>query len=112
MVRIWPALRRILIALGRWILGLLQRRGIMIGTEYMLERVEVFKLRLGRVKGQTPRAQRRRRWLRGRIRRWTRAAAWLLEHQKELHERALCEYEKLAAKLPENSPLEREPRAA
>lgn len=101
-MQIWPALRKILIAIGRWLLNTARRRGVPMLVGYMLERVEVFKRRLGRA-----RTSRRMKWLRGRIRRWTAAARWLTQHARELNARALRECERLAAKIPETSPMER-----
>jgi hypothetical protein len=99
---LWPAFRRILVAIGRWLLGVVRRRGIPILVGYMLERIEVFRARLRRAK-----TDRRMKWLRGRIRRWTAAAKWLTAHASDLHERALEQYEKLSARIPEVAPGER-----
>ncbi len=99
----WPVLKRILIAIGKWILGVARRRGVPILVGYMLERVEVFKGRLGRAK-----TTRRKRWLRGRIRRWTKAARWLTTNARAMHTQALAKFEELAARLPERSPMERQ----
>jgi hypothetical protein len=108
---LWKVFARILRAIGRWIIGVARRRGIPFLVDYMQERIGVFQKRIAKTKGSSARAKRRRAWLRGRIRRWTRAANWLVGQSVELHQAALCEFEKLAAKIPEESPLEREPKA-
>jgi hypothetical protein len=59
--------------IGRWVLErLLKVAGRRLGF-YMLERTEVFAKRLKRAK-----TERRKKWLRGRIRRWTKAGEFLI----------------------------------
>lgn len=91
--------------IGRWILERLIVRGARRLAEYMEERVEVFRGRLARAR--TPR---RKAWLRGRIRRWTDAARWILEYHFEVGRCVADESDDLmarAAKLPRVSRCER-----
>lgn len=104
---LWPALRRILIRIGRWVLDDLLEDGVRFVARYLRKRVKVFQRRLGRVK-----AKWRQRCLRRRIRRYLGASAWLDEHAGSLSKRALRLVEPLAEKIPETSPWERERRAA
>lgn len=100
---IWPSLRRILVAIGRWVLDRIVRSTVLAVVWYMRGKVEDFKRRLARA-----RSDRRKRWLRGRIRRWTRAAGWLETWRHELADRttkAACK--QLATKLPEQAAQER-----
>lgn len=107
---LWPALRRILVSIGRWLLDRLELyipRGVTLLTAYMRERVEVFRGRLSRA-----RTDRRKRWLRGRIRRWLTAADWLDKWRFEVKQLDFADCQARAAKLPLVSPQEREPRRA
>jgi hypothetical protein len=64
-------LRRWIVKIGRWLLDTVLaegRRGLAV---YMRQRVHVFRARRARA-----RTKRRRQWLDGRIRRWTKAAEW------------------------------------
>jgi hypothetical protein len=70
---LWPALRRILIGIGRWILDVILNEGRSGLAVYMRQRIGVFTRRLKRARKGSPRS----RWLTGRIRRWTQGATWL-----------------------------------
>jgi hypothetical protein len=79
--------------IGRWVLDrLLRITGRRLGY-YMLERAEVFARRLKRAK-----TERRKRWLRGRIRRWKKAGAWLLANAAAASECMVNEADTLLAK--------------
>lgn len=91
--------------IGRWILERLLVRGALRLAHYMEERVVVFRARLARAK-----TDRRRVWLRGRIRRWTAAAKWLLEYRFEVGSCVVHEADDLLARakgLPRVAPCER-----
>jgi hypothetical protein len=79
--------------IGRWILErLLKVAGRRLGF-YMLERTEVFAERLKRAK-----TERRKRWLRGRIKRWEKAGAWLLANSDDVSKCISEEADTLIAK--------------
>ena len=98
---LWPALRRILIRLGRWVLDDLAEDGVVFVARYLLKRVQVFARRLKRA-----RTKLRRRWLRGRIGRWRHASAWLTANASNLKGKALDAYAELAERIPRTSRLE------
>lgn len=98
---LWPALRRILIRLGRWVLDDLVEDGVRFVARYLLKRVRVFARRLGRA-----RTKLRRRWLRGRIGRWRDASAWLTANASSLRGKALDLYSELAERIPQTSRFE------
>lgn len=95
---LWPALRRILIRLGRWVLDDVLEDGLSFVARYLLKRVKVMRRRLGRA-----RTKWRRRWLRARIGGWVHASEWLTSHAASLTKRALRLYERLAERIPETS---------
>jgi hypothetical protein len=96
---------RIARSIGRWILErLLKVAGRRLGY-YMLERAEVFARRLKRAK-----AERRKKWLRGRIARWKKAGAWLITWAEDVSKCIANEADALAAKaagLPLQAKCER-----
>lgn len=102
LAALWKIFRGFLVAIGRWLLTFARRHGLTRLVGYMLGKVDDFGRRWKRAK-----TDRRRRWLRGRIRRWTRAAAWLTDHAHELHADALEQWEKLAERIPMTAPAER-----
>ena len=65
-------LKKLIIAIGRWILRRIVQRGRVALINYMEGKVDDFERRLAKAK--TPR---RKKWLRGRIRRWNAVIAWL-----------------------------------
>lgn len=69
---VWGPLRRVLLNIGRWLLGALAEEGTSGLRSYMRQRVRVFERRKKRA-----RAKLRREWLAGRIGRWKRAIKWL-----------------------------------
>lgn len=71
LVKFWPALRRVLMSIGRWLLETVARRGPGFAVGYCHERILVFRKRLKRAASRL-----RKKWLRSRIRRWGRAAVW------------------------------------
>lgn len=103
---LWKVFRGFLKAIGRWILSFARRRGIPLLLGYMAGKIEDFERRWKRA-----RTDRRRRWLRGRIRRWTNAANWLHDHGVALHEEALEQFDRLAARIPMVAPGERKAAA-
>lgn len=96
---LWPALRRILIRIGRWVLDDLLEDGVRFVGRYMLKRCKVFRRRLERARTKI-----RRGWLRRRIVRWQKAAAWLFDNASALRKRSLEIYDRLATRIPETSP--------
>lgn len=73
---------RIARALGRWILRQLIRRGIELVLGYMDGKIDDFKRRRARA-----RCEHRRRWLAGRIRRWSAAFRWLDRQRRKITRR-------------------------
>lgn len=98
---LWPAMRRILIRLGRWVLDDLVDDGVRFVARYLLKRVRVFSRRLGRARSRL-----RRRWLRRRIGRWRDASAWLTANASSLRGKALDLYSELAERIPQTSRFE------
>jgi hypothetical protein len=76
--------------IGRWILGVVVRRGALFLRDYMAERVLVFRARLAKAK-----TTRRQQWLKGRIARWTAAAKWLSAKAGQLARCATSEFDEL-----------------
>lgn len=72
-------LRRFAVRIGRWIIGQIREHGGRAIAHYMRVRVGVFRKRLERVK-----ADWRKRFLRGRIRRWLDAAKWIESRWRQL----------------------------
>lgn len=101
---LWPPLRRILKAIGRWIIRRVIRKGAHVIGYYMAERIEVFRARLKRA-----RSSRRKRWLRGRIKRWSTAVRWLHRNARRINSATACALEAMAesAGIPLKSPEER-----
>lgn len=103
--QLWPALRRLILHLGRWVLGSLRRNGAQNLASYMRIRAnDVFTARLKRA-----RTKRRKKWLRGRIRRWLLVSTWLEKHSKKISNKVADALEALgiADKIPMRSPWER-----
>jgi hypothetical protein len=86
------ALIDLAVQLGRWILERLAKRGFSKLIGYMDGKIDDFARRLARA-----RTNRRKRWLRGRIDRWTRAMAWLEANSSKAAKRTIDE----VCKLPE-----------
>jgi len=105
---LWPALRRILVAIGRWVLDALADEGLRGLISYMRQRVKVFRRRLKR------RLKRRRKpkllikFVRGRISRWCKAVRWLQGAEaKKLKGKVLkFAIDEAERRIPEESPLE------
>lgn len=104
---VWKGLRYLVERLGRWIVGELVTHGARALAGYMRIRVTVFRRRLARVLARRHAAW-RPRFLRGRIQRWLRGAAWLEEQSDNLARLAADEAEKRLQDLPEESPWENE----
>lgn len=68
-------LKKLIGEIGRWILQRIIKHGRVALIHYMEGKVGDFARRLAKAK--TPR---RRRWLRGRIKRWNAVTAWLTKH--------------------------------
>lgn len=81
--------------IGKWIITRLAKHLADRVAAYMLLKVEDFERRLA--KARTPR---RRRWLSGRIERWTAAARWLIRNSRDLATCAGSEFTALAQKHP------------
>ena len=88
-------LRRIARAIGRWLLRHLVERGVARLVGYLDGKIGDFKRRRARA-----RTQRRKRWLTGRIRRWSAAMNWLVEHRTRITTTVAKAAEAAAASLP------------
>lgn len=96
--------------IGKWILQRVIQRGAVRLGHYMLERVDVFRRRL-----KTAKTDRRKRWLRGRIKRWERGGSWLLAWAEPVGDCVATEIDTLIAKtkgLPTIAACEKLGRAA
>ena len=102
MRRLWPGMKRILIAIGRWVLEEIVDVGLQALIHYMRARVKVFRWRLR----NRARAAWRKRWLEGRIERWNRAIRWLTRNAKRFTTRALDWLQRKAQEIPWHSRLE------
>lgn len=80
--------------IGRWLLQHLAAHGLDLLRGYMNGKIGDFKRRLARAK-----TDRRKAWLRGRIRRWTAALRWLTEKRMDILGIATHEYDALADEL-------------
>jgi hypothetical protein len=104
---IWKGLRHLVERLGQWVVRELVTNGARALAAYMRIRVSVFRRRLQRVLARRHAAW-RPRFLRGRIARWLRGAAWLEEQADHLGKVSADEAEKRLQDLPEESPWEDE----
>lgn len=102
---LWNGLRHLVERLGRWVIRELVTHGARALAGYMRIRVSVFRRRLARVLARRHAAW-RPRFLRGRIQRWLRGAAWLEEQADHLARVSADEAEKRLQDLPEASPWE------
>lgn len=97
--------------IGRWILGRVVRTGALALGYYMRERANgVFQRRLERAK-----TARRKRFLRGKIKRWRTAGTWLIAWADDVGKCVATNVDNLAAKaakLPNVAACERPGRAA
>lgn len=75
-------LGQILLQIGRWILRRIIKNGRLWIIHYMQGKVEDFGRRLARAK-----TARRKKWLRGRIERWSKVIAWMLKVGEEFGNR-------------------------
>ncbi len=73
------ALLRFARRIGRWIIEHLARRGAVMLRGYMGGKIDDFRRRL-----KSAQTERRRIWLRGRIRRWSAVLRWLEANTAEL----------------------------
>lgn len=107
LTALWPGLRRVLLAIGRWLMGVIRDEGVKFLAGYMRQRVHVFRKRLAKVVARRH-AKWRPRWLRGRIRRWNYAIAWLQsKHAAKLKGEVLRAADHKATYLiPEEAPGE------
>jgi hypothetical protein len=80
------------IQIGRWILEHAAKKGLARLIGYMDGKVDEFGRRLKRA-----RTARRKRWLSGRIERWTAAVKWMIANGPRLGAEALA----AVCKLPE-----------
>lgn len=86
--------------IGRWIIERLARMAVIHLIGYMRGKLDDFGRRLGNAK-----TDRRRTWLRGRIRRWLAAVKWLEEKSAGLTGCALAEFSALAEGDAKGIPL-------
>lgn len=100
------ALIELAVRIGRWVLERLAKRGFGRLIGYMEGKVDDFERRLARSK-----SARRKRWLRGRIDRWTCAVAWLEAHSSKVAGKVVREVCRLpeVQKLPLKAACERNP---
>lgn len=82
MTTIVKGLIRCARAIGRWLLRRIIARGIDLVIGYMDGKIEDFKRRRKR-----KRTDAGKRWLAGRIRRWTRALRWLSDKRQQITRR-------------------------
>ena len=101
---LWPAFRKIITDIGRWLVGRIRRHGAKKLAAYMELRIDVFEDRLARA-----RRPHRQKWLRGRIRRWNNAIVWLEANAAKFNKSVADAIEKLAIadRIPMRAPLER-----
>lgn len=89
--------------IGRWLL----RKLLEIGGEwlcgYMAGKLGDFRRRLAKAK-----TERRKRWLRGRIRRWSKALTWLTENRGDYGLDIVEAADAAAGKIPMVAKAERE----
>lgn len=107
---ILKGLIRIARAIGRWVIEHFAEKGLAMLIGYMDGKVGDFRRRLARAK-----RERRKAWLRGRIRRWTAAIAWLRKYAMGVAQDAVreaCRSSEALREIPVVSPCESEPRAA
>lgn len=92
------------VRIGKWLVKQLARWAKAHVVGYMMGKVEDFKRRIMRAK-----TSRRRKWLRGRVSRWTKAIAWINEQSGVFFRDAAKDACKLPAfaKLPEVARCER-----
>jgi hypothetical protein len=86
--------------IGRWVLERVLRVGAVRLGHYLLERADVLRSRLKKAK-----TERRKRWLRGKIRRREKAGAWLLAWASDVAKCVATEIDTLVAKT-KGLPLE------
>lgn len=100
---------RIALRIGRWVLEHAARKGLARLIGYMDGKADDFERRLARAK-----TARRKRWLRGRIKRWRDAVNWLIANAPELGAKVLENVCALPAakKLPLVAACESERNAA
>lgn len=110
MTNIANELIAIAIKIGRWVLERVLKRGAVRLGHYLLERAEALRQKLKRAK-----TARKKRWLRGKIKRRERAGGWLLAWASDVSKCVAEEAEQLAlhgAKLPLVANCEKYRRAA
>ncbi len=103
LASVWGPLRRVLLSVGRWVLGALAEEGTAGLVSYMRQRVRVFQRRMKRAH-----ANLRREWLTGRIDRWKRAIKWLRgDEAKQLNREVIdAAMERADQEIPEVAPEE------
>lgn len=89
--------------IGRWLVERLARWLTIKVAHWMEIKIDDFGRRLAGAK-----TGRRKRWLRGRIRRWKAALAWIYRNISALTNRAVAGYRKAVAHLPMVAKQERE----
>lgn len=102
---LWAALKDLVIAVGRRLIGKLMRG---IASKWATRRLVALRKKLW-----TVRAQWRRNWIIARLSVWKRVREWAVTRQAPAHDE-LCECRKLAikAKIPMDSPDDIEPKRA
>lgn len=77
--------------IGRWLIERLAKTAVVHLIGYIRGKIDDFSRRRARAK-----TERRKRWLLGRMRRWTAAANWLQDNLAGLGQCALAEFDQLA----------------
>jgi hypothetical protein len=102
---LWPGLKKILTAIGRWVITRVRKVGAQKVAMWMLKRAEGYQTnRLKAAKARKDKLATRFRT--NQISRWKRAAKWILEHAVDLSEAAALALERLAreADIPVTGP--------
>lgn len=97
------ALIRFARKIGRWILRKLLEIGALWLEGYLVGKISDFRRRLARAK-----TERRKKWLRGRIRRWSAAYDWIDLNAHELDDDVVREADDAASLIPMVAAAERE----
>ncbi len=107
---IWKGLRRIVERIGKWAIRALVNRGAYSLENYLMGRVDAFRVRLKRVLKRKRHAKWRPDFIRGRIRRYQAAARWLNRKYGTIYHLTDKHVAPYIRDLPEDSPWEN-PRA-
>jgi peptidoglycan/xylan/chitin deacetylase (PgdA/CDA1 family) len=90
---LWPACKRVLLLVGRWLIRRISTQGVERVVHFMELRIETFEGRRERA-----RSDRRKAWLTARIGRWRKALGWVRKQVRAHLERAAKALDELAEK--------------